>query len=299
MSLSINIEWLYSFIAVAKTENFIKASNDLYITPQAISYHIKSLEKHLKIRLLKRNKNNNSLTNEGKLFFEKISFLLENYENELNNIKKIEIKEEIIILQTNCCNFDYLIASIINNFYNNLPNTKIKIFSVFSNDLEEEMLKNNINIALSTKKIVNKNFENKLLIKIPLVIVSKIIDDWKELNYLSANYHPIRKTKNKNLLEDEYNLETFADVASLNPAIELCKRGLGAMYVPLLSVEKELREKKLNIIHTNNLIEEYEDFFIIIRKNIKLSKQENLFLDLVKEEIKKYNLRAKKLEANL
>ncbi|MEK7432188.1 MAG: LysR family transcriptional regulator [Cyanobacteriota bacterium] len=294
MSILMNTEWLNSFIVLAKTGNFTSASNELFITSQTLSYQINKLEKHLNVKLIERGKKNNNLTIDGKKLLEKSNNLIKNFEIEIEKIKKNSSKNDILsrsnvlkVLQTTEWNFDYSISFSIIDFHKKMPDTKIKIYSVFNDELEKIMLKENINIALSTKIPKNLNsFDFIAINKIPYVIVSKIDKKWEDLKYLSPNYHPSRKIKTKESMEDSYNLDIFSDVASLTPAIELCKKGLGAMYVPILSVENELRNKDFKIIKSD-LQEEFQDIFIITLKNRVISEQENLFLEIIKNNINK------------
>lgn len=286
MSFSINIEWLYSFITLAKTGNFISASNELFITQQTLSYQIKKLEKHLDVKLIERGAKNNNLTPDGQKLFEKANSLIINFENEIKSIKNSNSSKNILkVLQTTEFNFDYSISEAITKFHRLKPKVKIKIYSVFNNEVEEIMLKENINITLSSKSLKNSNkFNSKLINKIPYVIVSKSIKKWTDLKYLSNNYHPFRKIKTKESIEDIYNLDIFSDVASLTPAIELCKRDLGAMYVPILSVENEIINNELKIIESDFELE-FQDVFIIQNKKNYLSDNETLFLELIEKSI--------------
>ena len=161
---------------------------------------INKLEKHLNVKLIERGKKNNNLTLDGKKLLEKSSNLINNFEMEIEKIKKNSSKNNNVlkVLQTTEWNFDYSTTFSIIDFYKKMPYTKIKIYSVFNDELEKIMLKENINIALSTKIPKNLNsFDFISINKIPYVIVSKIDKKWADLKYLSPNYHPSRKIKTK------------------------------------------------------------------------------------------------------
>ncbi|MBU3099705.1 MULTISPECIES: LysR family transcriptional regulator [Clostridium] len=46
-----NLEWYYTFIVIAKYENYRKAADELFITQTSVFNHIKNLENLLKLKL--------------------------------------------------------------------------------------------------------------------------------------------------------------------------------------------------------------------------------------------------------
>lgn len=65
------IAQIQSFLAVAEEESFTRAAEKLYISHQALSNHLKALEKELGIRLLDRsNKRRVVLTDAGKILYD-------------------------------------------------------------------------------------------------------------------------------------------------------------------------------------------------------------------------------------
>ena len=63
-----NLEWYYTFIVVAKYENYRKAADELFITQTSVFNHIKNLENLLKIKLFEAKGRNIVLTDDGKIF---------------------------------------------------------------------------------------------------------------------------------------------------------------------------------------------------------------------------------------
>ena len=67
-----NISALKEFIDLAYTLNFRKSANQLGISPSALSKHISKLEEELSTQLFIRSKQSVSLTESGRVFYEKI-----------------------------------------------------------------------------------------------------------------------------------------------------------------------------------------------------------------------------------
>lgn len=74
---------LQYFSTVCKYNNFTKAAEELHLSQPALTVAVKELETEFEIPLLKRDKRNVSLTQEGKIFFEKAKNILE----QVNSLK--------------------------------------------------------------------------------------------------------------------------------------------------------------------------------------------------------------------
>src|SRR5471030_1009431 len=86
-----NLEWYYTFIVVAKYENYRKAADELFITQTSVFNHIKNLENLLKIKLFEAKGRNIALTDDGKFFYSIATKTISTYEKgiyEMKNSKK-------------------------------------------------------------------------------------------------------------------------------------------------------------------------------------------------------------------
>lgn len=78
-------QWVICFLEVAKLESFTKAADELYLTQQAVSKHVKRLEEELGHELFSRTTRKLELTDAGREFYQ--MFLKWQYDYE--NIKKV------------------------------------------------------------------------------------------------------------------------------------------------------------------------------------------------------------------
>jgi LysR family transcriptional repressor of citA len=89
--MKVNLEWYYTFLVVAKHENYRKAAEELFITSTSVFNHIKNLENLLKVKLFEQNGRNIILTEDGKNFFPIATKTITTYEKgiyEMKNSKK-------------------------------------------------------------------------------------------------------------------------------------------------------------------------------------------------------------------
>lgn len=83
------LAYIPTYVKVAERLSFSLAARDLGMTKSAVSKHISALEEALHVRLLNRTTRKLSITEEGRLFLEKCSHVMEelgNAERELQNL---------------------------------------------------------------------------------------------------------------------------------------------------------------------------------------------------------------------
>ena len=76
---------IYYFYTLAKTGNFTRTSQQLYITQPTLSKSISALESELKLQLLDRTTRNVALTPAGECFVKTCERILEEYQTGINN----------------------------------------------------------------------------------------------------------------------------------------------------------------------------------------------------------------------
>lgn len=84
---------LLTFIAVAQSGSFTKASERLFMSPTAVMKNINTFEDHLNIKLFYRSTNGISLTEAGKQIYKDANYLI-NYSNEAINKAKNIVQSE-------------------------------------------------------------------------------------------------------------------------------------------------------------------------------------------------------------
>jgi DNA-binding transcriptional LysR family regulator len=84
------------FISVVETQSFTKAAEECYISQSAISQQIKSLERELDVKLLKRTKKSFSLTPAGEYFYEHCKEIIDEVNLLCQKTKDIEDDESIL-----------------------------------------------------------------------------------------------------------------------------------------------------------------------------------------------------------
>lgn len=286
-----NLEWYYTFLTVAKYENYRKASEELFSTQTTLFNHIKNLEIFLNIKLFKQIGRNIILTEEGKFFYSVALETIETYEKGLLKIKNIDKYTSNLNVAVTTYIASYLIPKFLPIFFEAAPNINISV-SIVDNMLARSVEEGRCDIGIDRQvpNIKSLFYENVCEGKIKLVVPNnaennKISD---ELEYLKkyrifTDNHPIYWENLKDrILELEPKAE-LVSIESVNATENLIKSNQGISYLPIY-IFKDNPSDKIKFINSK-FIEDPISFTYVMWKTD--TPEINLFLELFSEFVKK------------
>ncbi|MEI7522915.1 MAG: LysR family transcriptional regulator [Mariniphaga sp.] len=148
------------FISVAESLSFSKAAEKLYISQPAISRHIKEMESARGIQLFERKGNRIYLTLAGEIsyfhlkkvvqLYGELDFALGALKDEHKGILRIGASSTIA---------QYVIPSLLAIFHKRFPNIELDLFNGNSFEMEQKLLKNDIDLALVENNSSNNNLK--------------------------------------------------------------------------------------------------------------------------------------------
>ena len=280
-----NLEWYYTFLVMAKYENYRKAAEELFITQTSVFNHIKNLENLLKIKLFEAKGRNIVLTDEGKIFYPIAVETTGTYEKGIykmkNSKKKYSFRLNVVVTSYVA---SYLMPKFLPIFFEAAPNIDISI-SVMDEYISQAIEENNYHIGIdrklpNTDKVNYKNVcEGKIELIVPNVEENKYlqneVDFFKKYRIISGN-HPSYWT---GLIEKIHEITPGADftnISSVHVTESLIKADQGISYLPIY-IFKDSVNKDIRILESK-LIEQPISFTYVIWK--KENPAIALFLEL-------------------
>jgi DNA-binding transcriptional LysR family regulator len=270
--LPFTLQQLRILKAVAKEKNFTKASEILYLSQPSLSKQIKTLEQNLDIRLLNRENNRISLTENGKVFLqysERILALCEESCRALIDLKNGE--RGILKVGASQTLGTYLMPRVLALFAQNYPQIDLKVQVNSTRIIIKNIINREIDIAVVggtipdelRKNVTIENFvedEFSLIIpkSHPFAIKKKISkEDLYHLNFITLNSNStIRKFIDNILIQNQIEIKKLKIIMQLN-SIEGIKTavslGLGAAFVSSAAIEKEIQLKTIEILKIDNI----------------------------------------------
>jgi len=270
--LPFTLQQLRILKAIATKKNFTKAASSLYISQPSLSKQIKILEENLDTILINRERNNISLTENGKVFLqysERILILCEESCRALIDLKKGD--RGTLKVGASQTIGTYLMPRILTLFAQNYPQIDLKVQVDSTKIIATNIRNQQLDIAIIGGELSQK-LRKKLIIQ-PFV--------YDELSLIISNSHPfaikklikkedlycldfitlhststIKKFIDQLLIQNKIQTNELKTILQLN-SIEGIKTavslGLGAAFVSSSSIEKEIKLKQITILKIENL----------------------------------------------
>ncbi|GHE83389.1 LysR family transcriptional regulator [Thalassotalea profundi] len=262
-----DIRLFKTFIQVAETKHFGRASENLFITQAAVSARIKQLEEYYATALFIRNKNNLKLTASGDALLTHAYLLVEQLE---------QSKQTLALTQQQKINFniaatpniwDAFLSKRIHEsivFFDNVTlGTEISVREAIQRKLSDKTL----DLGLLTDPIKDEDYNNQLIAHFELALVGSSSDQNNILHqYIFVDWGLTFSKEHNHYHKFQPLLKTSTAMIALE--VILSKGGFA--YLPLELVMPYIKEKKLFIIDSPLMIKRP---IYMVSKNSSFSKE--------------------------
>lgn len=280
------------FFTVATRLSFTKAAAELFITQPAISKHIQELEEEYKIKLFERNGSKITLTNAGDVLLKHTKNIFEIYrEIDFDMSTFLNVRKGLLRLGASTTISQYIIPPLLARFHQKLEAVKVSLLNGNTEQIETALLNKEIEIGIVEGQSKNQSIRYTQFIKDELVLVchanhslalKKDVspDDLKSLKFV------VREQGSGTLEVIEYALKPFhIKMEDLQIEMQLGSTESIKLYLlnsdcvafmSIHAVDKELKNRELQIIDIDNLI--LERYFYIITLQGKSESLTELFI---------------------
>ena len=294
----IDLKKLNTFLKIAESGSFYKASVILGYSPAAVSIQIQQLELDLGIKLFDRLGKQVRLTDQGKQFYpyaEKILMLNEEVKESL--IRKGDPLTGEIRIGTIDSICDTLFPQVLAEFYEKNPNVSVEVSVCTPAELFEGVRHNNIDIMLLLDKpCVSRDFIADVQITTDVVfcaskkhpLVGKNEIDLEEilkypciLTEKNSSYRYILESKLSDL---GFGIAPIIESQNTNLIIKLLCNNMGYSVLPRFLIEPKLRDDVLKILP----IREFDikvNYQVLHKKDKFVNRQMESFINLLKKQV--------------
>ncbi|MDO5715310.1 MAG: LysR family transcriptional regulator [Tissierellia bacterium] len=144
-----NLKNLEYFIKVVRAKSFTRASEDLYLSQSTLSKAVKNLEQELDTQLLKRERNQIFLTEDGKYILEKGEELLLLIENRVNEMyHELYSKRDRLMVGIPSLITEAYFETLIHDFQQQYPKIQFHFVEAGGNTLHKMLRENSLDIAI-------------------------------------------------------------------------------------------------------------------------------------------------------
>ena len=290
MNQNVNLNLLKYFYEAVNIGNITKASEKMLVSQPAITKAIKELENELNTTLLERSKKGVIPTEEGKILYEHIKVMFQDFNSTLNILETSKNKGGHLYIGATTTNFMVFIMDALNLFKEKYPNVHIHIELENINVLNDMarlgrldiLIKNNYEnidnfIKIKSFEIEDKFFASRKFYK---DLDNKVLNINELLNYpfvlLSSITHG-RKNFDNYLKSIKINFKPTYEFNSYSLCHELIKNGFG------IGIGNAIHYNKKDFIEVKTDFNLPTRFFDIGYMSSSKNKLINDFLDLIKK----------------
>jgi len=251
-------QWLTTFITAAECGNFRRTAELLYISQPSVTVHVKQLEKELGVQLFHREGKKIKLTEEGKRYLVHATRLLEVYQQGVEDLtsfsqgytRKLTLGISPLIADT-------ILPYVLKSYTKQYPEVEISVKIIESVDIEQAVLKEEVDLGLSCLSSSHPNLISELLSKDRVILVAPHdgrdaesappLDEEEVLttNYLITHNHPGYWDLLCRMVKSKYPCVRMMKVSQVHITKRFIVEGLGVSFLPTSTVRRELLEGRL------------------------------------------------------
>ena len=256
-----NLYHLRYFLAVARTESFSRAAQEMHVTQPTVSSGIKELERTLGVKLFNRGSRHVSLTMEGRSLVNyamQIQDLVEEAEDQLNR-RDVQPGEGFTFGATDAAVTD-LLPDILKTYLHHYPDVELSVHVSPSKYLVEDLLANRSEFALITLPYAHAKIETMSIYhdSMPLVVgEDHPFAEQQSITLKEVAEEPLilfhadsvsRKIVDEQFAEVGVSPRVVMELRSPEAMRKLVEAGVGISFLPSLTLQESLEAGSLKEI---------------------------------------------------
>lgn len=268
-----DVRHLHTLVAVAESDSFAKAADQLFITPAAVSQQIRQIESELGISLFDRAIRPPRLNANGEGLVTKAKELIELFNDFKSNVAEISVRGQLSIGSINGITIS-LLPDTLRALRRRYPDLRVRIEEGSSQILLRQVKRRELDVAIVSDVMdIPSTIDKFPIFNEPLVVISNTENDglsWRE----ALQQGPfLRLNRNLGLgsLLDHYlrkyriKVDTAMELDSSDSIVQMALSGLGCGIVPMGRVSAEA-SRQLTIMPFGEP-QEHRHVVLVQRKN--------------------------------
>lgn len=260
MAININVDLrqLNTFLTVADTGSFSRASEKLFVAQPALSRQIQMLESALHVEVFVRHARGVVLTTAGELLYDHARKLMQELERTLADVTAIagEVTGQVTlgILPTVAHNF---LGTIVEKYRLEFPQVNLAVKSAMSGTLQQMVAQHRLNLAITYNPNNQRNLRCRPLLEEPLYLIGAsnsplsecsevTMDDMLKLPLiLPEEKHGLRMAVEREAAQRGIPLHLALEISAWPLLTDAARRGLGYTILPSAAVHEMVDRKEV------------------------------------------------------
>lgn len=262
------------FREIAKTKNFTKAANHLYMTQSGVSHAMKDLEKEAGTQLFERLHRSVKLTPAGELFLKEIQPILEEFESVEARLPNLEKQPPIKI--ASCITYAQIeLPKVLKEFSRDHPEIQFNVQVFPASESIARLESGEVDLAFIEGHVLKTAFQAKKIADYRLCVVASADTKKTECTFSELLQQPlllrergsaVRETFESIAVVKGYKLFPIWESMDSHVLISGVETGFGFSVLPYPLVEEAIQQGRLKEVILTDW-DSANDISVLIRKS--------------------------------
>ena len=249
------------FRVVARYGNLSRAAKELYISQPGLSRYLSRLEEEVGVPLFDRRKGKISLNTYGQIFLGNVNLAFEQLEQGIETMQQLYSRDQNIL--TVSCSIEDFLVDRLKEFSPQHPEIGIRQYTCSLTEMEQQLLRNNLDFAISAHPIQNDRIRYDQLSNCPYVLIchennplaehqSIYLSQAKDQYFLCENSRLTRHGLERICKQAGFSPHVSHEIESGYILLNLLEAGTGVVLAPLahaLKFDTQVPGHHLRILH--------------------------------------------------
>lgn len=167
------IEDIQIFLKLAKTLSFFTTADSMFLSPSAVTYSIKNLEKQLGVKLFHRSSHGVTLTEKGEIFYRDMRTMMTGWENALEHLREEPETRKPLRVGIISMTLQRDFSNVLSQFIGKNPNVQMKLSVCPVEDPTVPLRKGKLDVAFVYQDAIvgYPSLAHRHLVSVPLYCV--------------------------------------------------------------------------------------------------------------------------------
>lgn len=286
------LDWLHTFIDVSETKNFNRTAERLKITQSTVSSRIRSLEEELDTNLFIRGRGGATLTPEGSRLLSYAQNIRMTWNLALGELKGPKNYRGSAKIAVQMGIHGQVVNEWLTGIRNVLPRIAINMEAYYSNNMVEELLLGNLDVAVLYAPEYQSNIEVEHLLNEKFVMIATEPMNIKQVNqenYVFLGLTNYFKERHCDLLPHLQSAAVSMGLSAMS--LEYLKENGGVSYISQRNAQKILRNKEVFMVKGAPIIEQpvFVAYLSKHKYSLVITEILNVLRNIIKNSIEQYD----------
>jgi len=288
-----DVATLKLFITLARNLHFGRTSEEMHMSPSAVSRAIQRLEDQLGHELLVRDNRSAQLTEAGQIFLEYALETVRRWDELQRNLEgRSEVLRGQLSLFASVTASQSILPRVLTHFRERYPEIHIQLETGYAVNALSKLSEGIDVVVAALEDSEDEQLEKRIIMSVPVRTVVPVSGsfsslasgtqvDWSEIPLVLPSSGQVRRSVDSWLRNGNVVANVYAEVPGNEAILSLIALGCGVGFVPELVVNDSPLKDQVRMVEAGPVLEDFHVGFCTRRRNLEVSPIITAFWDSI------------------